>query len=349
MSKLKVAIVGTGLIAKKKHIPAWQALAEQADLAAICDSNLELGKKVAAEHHIERAYGDLGEMLERERPDVVDICTPPRSHADLAVRCLRAGAHVLVEKPMAVSPEECDRMIAAAREAKREMCVVHSDLFYPSFMQARQFVAEGRIGELRGMRIFLSTPTDYITSNPEHWANKLPGGVIGETGPHVVYMTLAFINPIAQVLATGRKMLPQFPWSPYEDYRIELAGEAATASIALTYATNQWAAQVDLWGERGMIHVDIESQVVSLYDRPDLAAGTIGRSAVLEATQALGSVARAATQVIAKRFASTHEQIMAKFCAALREGGAPPVSSQEGREAVRVMDLITLELDKRAG
>src|SRR5256885_13239843 len=102
-------------------------------------------------------------------------------------------------------------------------------------MKARELVAEGRIGTLRGMRIFLSTPTDYITSNPEHWANKLPGGVIGETGPHIVYMTLAFINPIVDVHAAGRKLLPEYPWSPYEDYRIDLAGETATASIILTY------------------------------------------------------------------------------------------------------------------
>src|SRR5438876_12208562 len=115
MTKLKVSIVGSGLIAKKKHIPAWRALAEKAELASICEANPEIGKKVAAELGV-KVYADVGEMLEKERPDIVDICTPPRSHADIAVRCLRGGAHVLVEKPMAVDLAEADRMIAAGNE-----------------------------------------------------------------------------------------------------------------------------------------------------------------------------------------------------------------------------------------
>ena len=92
-----------------------------------------------------------------------------------------------------------------------------------------------RIGEFRGMRIFLSTPTDYITSKADHWANKLAGGVIGETGPHIVYMTLAFIPNIVSVRALGKKMLFEYPWSPFEDYRIDLIGEKAISSIVLSF------------------------------------------------------------------------------------------------------------------
>jgi predicted dehydrogenase len=205
-------------------------------------------------------------------------------------------------------------------------------------------VNEGAIGTLRGMSIFLSTPTDYMTSKQDHWANKLPGGVFGESGPHIVYMTLAFINPIRDVRAIGRKLLPQYPWSPFDDYRIDLGGESAACTTIMTYATNQWAAQVDLWGSEGMLHVDIESQVVSAYDRRDLKAPTIGKSAVADAAQAISSVARTAAQVITKSFHSTHQQVMAKFADAIREGAPSPVPAQEGREAVRVMDLITQQL-----
>jgi predicted dehydrogenase len=84
---------------------------------------------------------------------------------------------------MATSVAECDEIIAAADKANRCVSVAHSDLFYPSFTKAQQMVESGAIGKFRGMRIFLSTPIDYITSKPDHWAHKLPGGVLGETGP----------------------------------------------------------------------------------------------------------------------------------------------------------------------
>jgi predicted dehydrogenase len=339
-----VSLIGSGLIAKKKHIPAWQRLKGEARLASIVETNTELGRQAAAEFGIPKVYTDLSEMLAEERPDIVDICTPPRSHAPIAEQCLNAGAHVMVEKPMAVDASECDRMIAAAKAANKQICVVHSDLFYPSFMKARELVNQGRIGEFRGMRILLITPYDYIVSKSDHWANKLPGGIIGETGPHMVYMTLAFIDKIVGVHAVGKKLLPEYPWSLYEDYRVDLIGEKATSSTVLLFSNNQWAAQVDLFGSKGMIQMDIESQVVTVYDRPNLKAQTIGRSACSAVTQTLGSVAKMTSQILTKRFQSTHEQIVAQFCASLKAGGKSPVPAEQGREAVRVMDIIAHQL-----
>ncbi|HUB58906.1 MAG TPA: Gfo/Idh/MocA family oxidoreductase, partial [Candidatus Micrarchaeia archaeon] len=189
MDALRVALIGSGFIAKQKHLPAWKKCAGEAQVVALCDPNTAQAEALAREHSIPKVYADFEKMISEEKLDAVDICTPPRTHADIAVRSLQAGAHALIEKPMAVSTAECDRILAAAREANRKICVAHSDLFYPSFLKARELLSKGAIGEFRGMRIFLSTPVDYITSKPEHWAHKLPGGVIGETGPHVIYMT----------------------------------------------------------------------------------------------------------------------------------------------------------------
>ena len=88
-------------------------------------------------------------MLETERLDVVDICSPPRTHAEIAIRSLKAGAHALIEKPMAISTEECDQILSVAKENGRKICVAHSDLFYPSFLKAREIV---KAGDDRGFR-----------------------------------------------------------------------------------------------------------------------------------------------------------------------------------------------------
>jgi len=121
-----------------------------------------------------------------------------------------------------------------------------------SVHEARKLVREGAIGKFRGLQISLSTPTDYITSRPDHWANKLPGGVFGESGPHVIYMTLAFINPVQKVSVEAKKLM-EYPWSPFEDYRIELIGETAISSIKMMYATKQWMARVEIMGEEGNV------------------------------------------------------------------------------------------------
>ena len=111
--------------------------------------------------------------------------TAVRTHADIAVMALEAGAHVLIEKPMAIDVSECDRISRGLpRFGQKQVCIVHSELFYPCFMEARERVDAGDIGEFRGMRTFRSTPRNYMTSIRDHWANRLPGGVIGETGPH---------------------------------------------------------------------------------------------------------------------------------------------------------------------
>ena len=174
----------------------------RAELIALCDVDMARAQSVASEFGVATAYNDVNDMLNSEHPDIVDVCTPPATHADIAVRALGAGAHVLIEKPMAPTLEECDRIVDAATAADSYVGVAHSELFYPCMLEAKERVRRGDIGEFKGMRIFRSTPVDYMTAHEDHWANKLPGGPIGETGPHVAYLTQEFINPGSRCLGT---------------------------------------------------------------------------------------------------------------------------------------------------
>jgi predicted dehydrogenase len=348
LEALRVGLIGSGFIARQKHLPAWKKLGAKARVVALCDPQVAQAEELARTYEIAKVYHDFREMLEAERLDAVDICSPPRTHAELAIQSLEAGAHALIEKPMAIGTAECDRVIAASKQAGKKICVAHSDLFYPSFLKARELLKEGAIGELRGMRIFLSTPVDYITSKPEHWAHNLPGGVIGETGPHVIYMTLAFINPIREVRVAARKQLTQFPWSPYEDYRLELIGERASSSVTLTYATNRWAVQLDLWGSDGHMKFDLETQTLVLHGRPNLKPATLGLSAIREAGQILLGAADTGLSYAMGTFENTHERLLREFVESIRNGAPAPVTPEEGREAVRVMDLLVGQLPPRA-
>lgn len=348
MGSLRVGILGSGFIAQHKHLPAWKRIGDKARVVAVCDVNEAQAAQVARQFGVPQVYADLRRMLAVEKLDILDICTPPRTHATLALAALQSGAHVLIEKPMAVNTEECDAIIREAGQVQKKVCVAHSDLFYPSFRRARQIVANGEIGDLRGMHIFLSTPVDYITSRPEHWAHRLAGGVLGETGPHVIYMTLAFIRRILDVSVSARKLLPEFPWSPYEDYRLELVGEHATSSVVLTYTSRCWAAQVDLWGSTGLLQVDLETQTVVLHRRPDLRPSTLGFSTVREAAQMMRGTLGTAVSYAAGRLENTHQRLVREFVESIVEGKPVPVTAEEGREAVRVMDLIVQKLNSPA-
>jgi 2-alkyl-3-oxoalkanoate reductase len=343
MAKLRAAILGTGLISGKKHIPAFLRLKHKVDLVALCDVNREGAEKVAYDFGIPRVYADLHELLAREKPDLINICTPPRTHAKLAIQAIRQGTNVLIEKPMAMSVAECDEIISEAQTAGVKVGVAHSDLFYDAFMKARELVNHDVIGEFRGMRIFLSTPTDYMTSRSDHWAHKLPGGVFGESGPHAVYMTLAFINPVLYVAVQGKKILDH-PWSQYEDYHIEVVGEKATSSIVLAYTSNQWMATVDILGSKGALFVDLQSQSVVKYSRTSLSPLRIGLSELGRGSKQLWATCANTVRYATGRIRSTHELLIDGFVESIIANQPPPVSAEEGREAVRVMNMIVEEL-----
>lgn len=347
MPKLRAGVVGTGFIATKKHIPSWSRESDRVELVAIADVNGEAAAKAAGTFGIPASYSSLGDMLASERLDVIDICTPPRTHASVALEALAAGCHVMIEKPMATTVEECDQVIAAAAGAGRQICVAHSDLFYPPFMRARAAVDEGKIGTFRGMRVFLSTPIDYMTSNEDHWANKLPGGVIGESGPHVVYMALAFVNPIREVRAHATKQLA-YPWSPYEDYRIDLVGDQGTCSVTSVYTTEEWAGQVDIWGSTGLMKLDLELMSLVEQGRKSLDRKQVALSGIRESAALLASIARTAGAALTHRYRNTHDYLIQGFVDSIVGLGPPPVSGEDGREAVRVMNIITDQLNERA-
>ena len=345
MKKVRAAIIGSGLIAGKKHIPAFLRLRSKIELAAVCDLNLAAAREVATRFGIPRSYGNIAEMLSTEKPDLVDICTPPQTHVRLAVDALRQGCHVLVEKPMALTVGDCDQIVRASKDYGLKVCVAHSDLFYEPFIKARRMVANGAIGKVRGMRIFLSTPTNYMTSRPEHWAHKLPGGVIGETGPHIVYMTLAFVPHIHNVSVDALKVMNDYPWSSFEDYRINLVGEDAISSATVVYTTDEWAAKVEVLGDKGFLMVDLESMNVVQYRRTELKPIPVGMSLLRESGQLLGAFVTNSIRVATKRVRSTHEIIISEFADSILSGSAPPVSAEEGREAVRVLNMVVESIE----
>ena len=340
----KAAIVGAGFISSRRHLPAWARLRHDVSIAAVCDLNRPQAETVARKFGVAAAYDDVAQMLETERPDFVDVCTPPESHADIAVAALQAGAHVLIEKPLAMQVDECERIIAVEQESKGRVTVAHTELFHQSVIAARRRIARGDIGQLTGMRIFYSTPVTLWTTAPGHFANRLPGGSIGETGPHVVYLAESFIGPIRDVWVRGQKHLPQYPWSPFEDYRLELIGEPAACSVALTYTSKHSAFLLELWGTDGIIKIDMQSKILVNYNRANQLPWGIGLSAASEAAQIASGAVSNGVGYLTGRFRNIHDRLISDFVNRAANGQPPSVTAKDGLQTVRVMNAINQQL-----
>ncbi|MEO3812705.1 Gfo/Idh/MocA family oxidoreductase [Sphaerisporangium sp. B11E5] len=141
---IRVAIAGTGSIAAACHMPALAAERHRAQVVAAVDVDSVRVKAFCGEHGIPQAYTDLGEMLARERPDLVHICTPPHAHARQVVDCLKAGAWVWCEKPPCLSLAEHDRITAA--ESGTFAAVVFQHRFGSGARHLRRLLETGELG-----------------------------------------------------------------------------------------------------------------------------------------------------------------------------------------------------------
>ncbi len=340
MKKLRGAIVGAGFISSGRHLPALSRLNGRVEMVALSDLNGGMARAVADQFRIPKVYSDAAEMIVKEKPELVDICTPPSTHAKLAAMSIEQGCHVMIEKPMALNPADCDTIVNMARRRNVKVCVAHTGLFYEPLIKARQLVGQGAIGEFRGMHILLSTPTDYMTSKPDHWAHRLPGGAIGETAPHPVYMSLAFLKGIRAVTVEGVKLLPEYPWSQFEDYRINLLADNGISSISINYATNQWMFWTEIAGSDGTLLLDLHGRCVVSLDRSRLKPVSIGLSGLAQVGQGLRDIVVNTAKVLSGRTPSTHERLIEAFVESIIRDRPAPVTAEDGREAVRVMAMV---------
>ncbi|SER51053.1 Predicted dehydrogenase [Gracilibacillus ureilyticus] len=143
---LKVAIIGTGAIADA-HIHAYLKFQKRCKIVAFSDIYVEKARKKAEKFQLDiKLYEDYQEMIAREDIDLVSVCTPPYTHAEIAVNSMDNGKHVLVEKPMASSLEECDRMIASASSNKKILSVVAQNRFTTPMMKLKKILETELMG-----------------------------------------------------------------------------------------------------------------------------------------------------------------------------------------------------------
>lgn len=186
MKKLKFAIIGCGRISKN-HIKAIIDNSDIAQLVSVCDVAREratLCKEAYENNELIQGkvstFSNFKEMLDKVDIDAVAIATESGYHSEIAIYSMIKGNHVLVEKPMALSIEDADKMIKCAKNNSVKLCVCHQNRFNPSIKKLRTSIEEGSFGKLINgtARILWNRTMDYYNKAPWRGTWKLDGGTL---------------------------------------------------------------------------------------------------------------------------------------------------------------------------
>lgn len=236
MKPIRVGLIGCGGITRA-HARGYQQLTDQLQVVATCDQNRALAEERAAQLGAERVYTDFEQMLREAPIDAVDICLPHDLHAPVSIAASQAGKHVLVEKPIATTLEDADRMIRAARDADRVLMVALNQRYDPAHQRIHQMIAAGQLGELLCIRI----DHHQNLKLPEgHWIRsreKLGGGVLIGSGIHRVDLFRWFGGEVERV-------------SCFSVYRPERMEGEVVATVSARFRSGAVGEITTLWAVR---------------------------------------------------------------------------------------------------
>lgn len=203
---IKAAIIGCGGIAKSKHMPGL-ATVENVEMVAFCDIIPERAEEAKEKFGTPDAkvYTDYKELLKDKDIDVVHICTPNRSHSFITIDSLRAGKHVMVEKPMAKTAEEAREMCRVAKETGMKLTVGYQNRCRPESLELRRRIKNGELGEIYYAKALAlrrrKTPTWGVFLNEYEQG----GGPLIDIGTHALDLTLYMLDNYKPKMVVGTK------------------------------------------------------------------------------------------------------------------------------------------------
>lgn len=334
---LRVGLVGCGRIA---HVHAgYLRQTPQVAFVGGCDTNPESREAFTARWQVP-TFADVDEMLAAAAPDAVHVVTPPASHASLAMRLLDAGVHVLVEKPLALTVAEADRMLAVAERRQRVLTANHNRWFDPVVAAARQLLSSGDLGTLVGVDVFQGAAAGEADPGAgAHWSRALPGGMLHNLGPHPTYLlrnfvgTVRDINVLAESDSAGQ----------LREVRAQVRGATALGTLTISLHAQPFMNRLTLYGTSMTAEVNLNNMTL-VVRRTRKAPKLVGK--VLpnldEATQLVWATVVNTLEFVRgrQRYYPGMGLHFRALYAALAAGEPPPVSADEARETVWLMEQI---------
>lgn len=252
MGKVKTAIIGCGKVGDF-HAKAYAKI-ENSEFAAVCDNDRERAEAFAKRYGV-RAYSDVEEMITKERIEVVSICTPHPLHANPAVAAADYGCHVLVEKPLASSLEDCDKIIEAGRRNHVLTGTMVQRRFYRPAMRIRDAIDAGKIGKpVLGMVTMLGwRDKNYYDSDPWRgtWKGE-GGGVMVNQAPHQIDLLQWYMGEVDEIYGIWKNL--NHPYIEVEDTAVAVIKfkNGGIGNIVVSNSQNPALyGKVHIFGENG--------------------------------------------------------------------------------------------------
>jgi nucleoside-diphosphate-sugar epimerase/predicted dehydrogenase len=338
---MRVAIVGCGQISRS-HISALRSI-EEAEICGVCDRDAGRATDLAGMVKGARAYRDVEELLAVERPEVVHVLTPPRTHAAIGIQAMKAGCHLLVEKPMAVSQREAEEMVDVARTCRVTLCTNHNYLFKPSVLRARRLVSEGALGRIVSVFAYYGLAGEggsYGGASRSHWAWRLPGSVFTNFLPHLVYLEQEFLRGSQTVSGVT---ISRSQGEAAADLTVLLEGEAGCGTLQVCMRAKPYAKFVEIYGTKGILHVDLVRELCVLHRDHQLPRmlSKVGFGMETSLQAASGTIG-SGVKVVLGRMKSMPELpvLFHEFYASIRNGAEAPVPGERGKQMVEVLERI---------
>jgi UDP-N-acetylglucosamine 3-dehydrogenase len=314
---IKVAVIGAGSMGKN-HLRVYSEL-PNVGLVAVSDIDSANTGTLAARFGVQY-FADYRVMLEKEKPEAVSICVPTALHVEVAKTALEAGAHVLVEKPIAATVEEGEELIEKARSLGRQLMVGHIVRFNPAIQALKQKLDEGQLG-----RIF-QIVSRRIGPYP---ARIRDVGVVVDLAPHDVDIMrfLTGSNPLRVFAETERRI-----HSEHEDLLLGLLRfpDGVTGALEINWLTPTKVREILVLGERGLYRVDDLTQDLYFYENAQ------ANGVLWPALQTLKGVSEGSlTRFSMKRYEPLKAELQC-FVEAIQNGGPMPVSGEDGLAALRI-------------
>jgi scyllo-inositol 2-dehydrogenase (NADP+) len=335
---VRVGILGTGWVATARHIPSYRRHPD-AEVVAVYDRRPERAEQTAAAQGVARWFADQDEFLDQDL-DIVSICTPPMNHAELAVAALRRGRHVLTEKPMAMDAAEAGAMADAAAAAGRLLCVSHNFLFSRAVSKAERFLAGADVGYAAGLQL------SSLRRRLPTWYHELPGGLLHDECPHLLYTLGHFLGPLELDHARAtRDPATGLPATA----EILLRGPAGLGQMTMVFDTpvSEW--HVGLVAPDRVVDLDLFRDI-AMCVRSDRAhkAGDVLRSSLAGVGGHVAGFATSGGRYVTGRLFWGHDELVRRFVEATLGRAEVPVPVADSLAVVRLTADIVEALGRPA-
>ncbi len=350
---LNTAVVGLGNVATwhRRAIERTPGVA----LVAVADVDESVVQSRATQWGV-TPYADLETLLATEQVDWVHVCTPLASHADLAVQCLDAGVHVLVEKPMTATREEYESLVERADDSDCRVTVVHNQVNYSPFVRARRLVESGRFGTVHGVSVRWLENNDPRDPGRGEWVLDLPGGEFGEGIVHPIYIGLRMAGYPASEEAVDVQRV-----NTTRDDAVEYDGIGVSYTTAddvvctIQHHSNvPGCRQVEYFLDGGRVVADVPTQTVSVYPEGYGGNATVDRPTLNAAWWTARNAAAAARSAVAIRLRQTladlrdeeftvhdtHTPVVRQEASAIRGAGDGPTPRAEADWTNRIFTRV---------